>query len=104
MTRRLPLALLIALFAGAAQAQIRAIPAEAKRGEMRHVQEMIVEIDGERVRLAPGAQIRNPENLIMVPMAVPAGVLVKYLLDGQGLVQRVWILSPQEAAQPDPRR
>ena len=101
MIRRLPLALVFALFAGAAQAQFRAIPAEAKRGEMRHVQEMIVEIDGKRVRLAPGAQIRDPENLIMLPTAVPAGVPVRYTLDHQGMVTRVWVLSPFEATQPD---
>ena len=101
MTRRLPLALIFVLCAGSAQAQFRAIPPEAKRGEMRHVQEMIVEIDGKRVRLAPGAQIRDPENLIMVPMAVPAGVLVRYTVDNQGMVARVWVLSPFEASQPD---
>jgi hypothetical protein len=31
-------------------------------------------------------------------------MVVKYLLDGQGRLSRVWILSPQEAAQPDPKK
>ena len=102
MMRRLGFALAIALAAAAAHAQFRAIPAAAKRGELRHVQDMIVEIDGQAARLAPGAQIRDPDNLIMVPTAVPPGVLVKYTVDAQGMVKQVWILSPAEAARPDP--
>lgn len=94
----------VALSIGEAQAQLRSIPAEAKRGELRHLQEMIVAIDGKSMRLAPGAQIRDPDNLIMLPASVPAGVLVKYTLDAQGLVMRVWVLSPFEAAQPDPKK
>ena len=104
MMRRPFFALVFALAAAAAQAQFRSIPAEAMRGEMRHVQAMSVEIDGKAMRLAPGAQIRDPENLIMLPTAVPAGVLVKYTLDAQGLVSRVWVLSPAEAARLDPKK
>jgi len=82
-------------------AQVRSIPAAAKRGEIRHLQDMLIEIDGKRMMLAPGAQIRNGANLIIVPTALPPGALVKYLVDAQGMVSRVWILTPQEAAQPD---
>jgi len=53
--------------------------------------------------LAPGAQIRNAANLIIVPTALPPDALVRYLVDAQGMVMRVWILTPQEAAQPDGR-
>ena len=94
----------LALAAGVAHAQLRTIPPDAKRGAIRHVQEMVVEIEGKRVQLAAGAQIRDGRNMVVVPTAVPAGVLVKYLLDGQGQLSRVWILSPQEAAQPDPKK
>ncbi|MGH8677232.1 MAG: hypothetical protein ACREUQ_02625 [Burkholderiales bacterium] len=90
--------------ANTAEAQLRTIPAEAKRGELRHLQDMIVELDGKAVRLSPGTQIRNPDNMIMLPTAIPAGVLVKYTLDGQGMVFRVWVLSPAEAARPDPKK
>jgi hypothetical protein len=87
-----------------AHAQLRTIPDAAKRGEMRHLQEMIVAINGQQQRLAPGAQIRDATNRIIVPAAVPAGSLVKYLLNDAGQVHRVWILTPQEAAQPDKPR
>src|SRR4029079_16591228 len=87
-----------------AAAQFRAIPADAKRGAIRHIQQMNVEINGKAMRLAPGAQIRNAGNLIVMPTALPADAIVKYQVDAQGLVNRVWILSPQEIAQPDPKQ
>jgi hypothetical protein len=82
----------------AAYAQLRSIPEDAKRGEMRHLQDMVVEIDGVRQRLAPGAQIRDTTNRVIVPTAVPSRAPVKYLYNGEGLVRQVWILTPEEAA------
>jgi hypothetical protein len=87
--------------AGAAYGQLRTIPEDAKRGVMRHVHGMVVEIDGAPQRLAAGAQIRSASNMIVVPNAIPPGTLVKYRLDGQGMVRQVWFLTPQEAAQTD---
>jgi len=68
---------------------------------IRHQQDMIVEIDGVARRLAPGAQIRDASNLILVPSAIPPGTLVKYQVDADGMLRRVWFLTPQEAAQAD---
>ena len=104
MIRSLFFSLLFVFAAGAAQAQLRTIPAEAKRATMSHVNGMTVSIDGKNAELAAGAQIRDGRNMIVVPTAVPPAILVKYTLDTQGRVGRVWILSPQEAAQPDPKK
>jgi len=104
MIRGLILACALALGAVGANAQLRTIPAEAKRGEMRHVQDMTVEVGGKRMRLAPGAQIRGPGNLIVLPMALPPGTLVKYTLDAPDSIARVWILTPEEAATPDAKK
>ena len=104
MIRSLSVALLLTFAAGAVQAQLRSIPVDAKRATMSHVEGMTVLIDGKKIQLAAGAQIRDGRNLIVVPAALPPGILVKYLLDSQGQVGRVWILSPQEAAQPDPKK
>ena len=90
-------ALIVMLFAAGALAQVRTIPADAKRARMSHVQERIVELDGKRARLAPGAQIRDASNRIIVPSALPRDSLVKYRRDGSGAVREVWILTPQEA-------
>jgi len=94
MKRWIALLLLAASLAGA---QVRSIPAEARVGEIRHLQEMVVEIDGAAQQLAPGAQIRDASNRIIVPTAIPSGTLIKYLVDANGQVHRVWILTPEEA-------
>ncbi len=95
--------LAIAAFAGfcaVASAQLRSIPEDAKRAQMRHVQDMLIELDGAPQRLAPGAQIRDASNRVILPTAIPEGVQVKYRLDAEGQVRQVWILTPEEAAKP----
>src|SRR5215471_16085502 len=95
--RRFAAVLLLVAGAVSAQVPLRTIPQEAQRGFIRHVQEMIVEIDGTQRYLANGAQIRDTENRVVVPTAIPAGTLVKYLLDKDGFVLAVWFLTDQEA-------
>jgi hypothetical protein len=62
---------LLACGASAAYAQLRTIPQDAVRGTMRHVQDTIIEIDGERAQLSAGAQIRGLSNMIVLPTALP---------------------------------
>ena len=76
MIRILVASLLFACAAGSAQAQLRTIPADAKRATMSHVQGMTVEMDGKRTELAAGAQIRDANNMIVLPAALPPGALV----------------------------
>ena len=96
---RVALGALLALCCCAAAAQFRDIPADAKSGKLVHVLDMDVQIDGVPQRLARGAQIRNADNRIVVPSAVPPGSQIRYVLDTQGMVRQVWILSEREAAQ-----
>jgi hypothetical protein len=98
MTRSLA-AVLILCLAGLAQAQLRALPAQAKLGRINHLQEMVVLIDGKQAALARGAQVRDAHNRILVPTAIPPGSLVKYTVNTQGEVSAVWILNPYEAGQ-----
>ena len=106
MIRRFAIVMLLVGAAGAVQAQpiLRTIPDDAKRGVMSPVQGMTVEIDGKKIDLAAGAQIRDGRNMIVVPNALPSRAVVRYQLDPDGKVRRAWILSPQEAAQPDPKK
>jgi len=101
--RRIPHALLICalLVPAAAMAQVRQIPDSAKRGSIVHIQDTIVEVDGEQMRLSAGAQIRSRDNLFIVPMSLPRGALVKFTLDASGQIHRVWVLTPEETAAPD---
>jgi hypothetical protein len=102
-TVRLLLLLLVAL---PAWAQLRPLPDNAERGFIRHVQETIVSIDGRKMRLAPGATIRNQQNMIVVPMSLPPeGAVAEYQVDPQGQIARVWLLTPEERKRPrKPRR
>jgi len=96
MRRPLAAALILCL-AALAHAQLRVLPADARLGTIRHLQEMVVRIDGQQAVLARGAQVRDAHNRILVPAAIPAGSLIKYTLNAQGEVSAVWILSAQEA-------
>jgi hypothetical protein len=94
-----------ALFCGSAVAQFRQIPDTALRGVIRHVQSLVVSIDGTPISLSPGSNIRDTNNFIIVPTALPpAGALADYLVDVNGQIHRVWLLTPQEAAIPRPSR
>ena len=101
MIRPLAAALLLCA-AGIAAAQLRTVPPEAKRATLRHLQDRLVQLDGAQVLLSPGAQIRDADNRLMLPGAIPPGSVVKFLPDAMGNVHRVWILSPQEAADTAP--
>jgi hypothetical protein len=65
---------------------------------MSHVQEMVVELDGRQHQLAPGAQIRDASNQVILPAALPAGTRVKYRLDADGKIFQIWVLTSEEAA------
>jgi hypothetical protein len=80
-------------------AQFRTIPADAERGRIQHVEQSLVTIDGKSMRLAPGATIRNTQNLVIVPIALPReGSIAEYLVDRDGMISRVWLLTPSEQA------
>jgi hypothetical protein len=98
MTVRSILIALLLAWTSVGLAQLRNIPEDAERGDIRHVQDMVVQIGGKTQRLAPGAQIRDAQNRLIVPAALPAGAPVRYVLDGAGMVRRVWVLTPEEAA------
>ena len=95
-----------ACIAVGAQAQTqRAFPQNALRGALVIGTAPEAMLNGGPARLAPGARIRNADNMVVVPSAVIGGpYLVNYTLDPSGLVKDVWILRPDEAAvQPWPR-
>ena len=99
------LALLSALLAVPVLAQIRTppIPANSHRGVIRHIAEMAVAVDDKRAQLAAGAQIRNQQNLIIVPMSIPpSGAWADFIVNTDGQISRVWLLTPAELAQPKP--
>ena len=96
--RSLLLVLLLSVAATAA-AQLRTIPKEAVLGQIRHLESMLIELDGTKVvQLSAGAQIRDPDNRLVLPTSITQRTVVRYLVDGAGDVHRVWILSAHEIA------
>jgi hypothetical protein len=81
-------------------APFRSIPSDALHGKIRHVQEMLIDIDGAKLFLSPGAQIRDARNALILPISLPgaqsAPADAKYQRDGMGNVHRVWLLSERE--------
>ena len=99
MNRCVLMAALALALAGAVSAQTsRPFPAHALRGALVVVQPPEVQLNGQAARLAPGSRIRGADNMVqMSGTLVGAKLLVHYTLDPIGLVQDVWILTPDEA-------
>ena len=94
---------LVAPAAGAQTAPVgalRTIPAAARRGVMQPPWQGQTSIDGEQLRLAPGVQIRDRHNRIVLSDSVRQPLPVKYLTDANGQLFRVWVLTAEEAAGP----
>jgi hypothetical protein len=81
-----------------AQTIARQFPPAAKRATLEILAPPEVLLNGASMRLSPGARIKGVNNLMVMSAAlVGTRVLVNYVLDGQGLVHEVWILSEEEA-------
>ena len=97
--------LFLAIGLASAAAQVRTLPADTERGFIRHVEGNVVSMNGKRMRLAPGASIRSPANLIIVATSLPAqGALAEYVLDRDGQIFKVWLLTQEEAARKRKKR
>lgn len=79
--------------------RIPPISAKAQRGVLQVVAPPDVLMDGQPARLAPGARIRDRNNLMVVSGALLGQELtVRYTRDSLGLILEVWVLTANEAA------
>ena len=97
------LVLAATLFAAApgAQAQeIRNFPPAAVRGRLLITAPPQVTLDGKPDVLAPGARIRNTQNMLVTTAALAGQELrVNYTREAStGMLQEVWVLTEAEAA------
>lgn len=77
----------------------RSFPEDAKVGALSsNIQLGSVYIEGTQYTTAPGLQVRNESNLIIMPNTVQSGATVKYQVDAAGSVSRLWVLSSAEAS------
>ena len=94
----------LVLAAASVSAQVRTLPANAKRAELSGYQNPYVVLGGEARRLAPGARIFDAENRTITPGYLPAQADVVYTLDPAGSVMRIYLLTPQERQRLDAAR
>lgn len=86
-----------------ALADLRPFPANALRGKMTPGYFPDLKMDGKPRQFAPSARIFNEDNLSEVPASLRGSdIVVNYTVDANGQINRVWILSREEAAQPLP--
>ena len=89
------------LFAASGYAQLRSLPANAKRvtvGSQQHALPYI-NLGGKTVKLAPGGVIYDQNNRTIVHGELPPGSDVVFTTDMQGDIARIYILTPFEQAQ-----
>ena len=105
-TRRLLLSVLLATavtgasVAPQAFAFERPFPTFAKRGIMKPDLFPSVVIDGRPRILTAGARIWNTDNMIQMPASLPIkNMVVNYTEDDSAYIDRIWILTTDEAAQ-----
>jgi hypothetical protein len=79
---------------------LRVFPADAKPATFNGFVDNGVKLGSRVSALAPGLQIRDRANLIVVPATLNGveNLPVRVQLDTQGAVWRIWILTPEEAA------
>lgn len=77
----------------------RPFPPQALRGTMTPGYAPDVTIDGKPRQLSPSSRIFNQDNMIEMPAALRGKeIVVNYTVDGMGYIDRVWMLSGEEAA------
>ena len=86
-------------FAAPVAAQVqRTFPPTALRGAIVVGDPPEITLNAKPARLAPGARIRDPNNMLALSgTLVGARLLVHYTVDPLGLVDNVWILTAEEA-------
>jgi hypothetical protein len=81
-----------------AQGYVRPFPTAARRATLEVTQPPYVLLNGQPQQLSPGARIKGPTNtLVLSGSLVGQRVLVNYLLNPQGQLHEVWILTQAEA-------
>ena len=77
----------------------RPFPPNALRGKMTPGYFPDVSIDGKARQLSPSARIFNEDNTIDMPASLRGrDIVVNYTVDAMGNIDRIWILTRDEAA------
>jgi hypothetical protein len=97
--------LIMAALSITAYAFERPFPQIAKRGTLSMKDYPSIEIDGKERKLSVGAWIKNENNTIDMPVTLRGREFtVNYTENMQGDIDRIWILSSDEAKRPAPNK
>lgn len=76
---------------------VRNFPAKALRGEMVVTAPPEITLNGKPARLAPGARIRDTNQMLLMSGAITGQKLtVNYTTEAYGMLLDVWVLRPEE--------
>lgn len=99
-TRRFLMMVLLITTALTAVAFERPFPQSVKRGKMTPANYPAIIIDGKTRALTAGARIFNEDNMIQMPASLRgSNIVVNYVETDLGEIDRIWILSSEEASQ-----
>ena len=77
----------------------RTFPEKAMRGDLKAYEYPSMKIGDHDFRLSPGSRIFNEQNLIIMPASLQVQKApVMYMLDMNGDLSRLWLLTGEEAA------
>ena len=94
------LILLLAAGAVASASAAREFPVKAKRGDMKAYQYPFMKIGDKTLRLSAGSRIFNEQNMIIMPASLQKqSAPVMVVIDMNGQLSEVWLLTPEEAKQ-----
>ena len=91
-------AILVCATTAAPAFAVREFPADARRANFTVITYPTVQLGRHALSLAPGAQIRDTTNQIVMPTSLSGKYPALYTLDGSGQVYRVWLLTDEEVA------
>lgn len=106
-TSRLLGVLLLAGLALPAAADVRDIPASTKQVKVSPYTSRSLLIEGKEVFLTAGARIHSDANRTVVPGRVLPNSIARVMVERDGRLSEVWILTPDEIARgprPTPNR
>lgn len=93
------------IFSANAMQVERMFPDGIKRGKLSTTALAELVIDGKLRQSAVGIRIYNEDNLTVTPASVDvSNIIIFYLENEFGEIQKIWILTAEEASKPIPKR
>lgn len=103
--RRFLIGGLLAFAVGVCFAEERVFPAQTKRGKLTITAQGDVIIDGKLRNISPSTRVYSEEGLIVPIASVAANkLLINFTLNDFGDVEKIWLLTPDEASRPSPKK